>query len=414
MGKASEASERETAPSEQSPITPLHGWRRVRTLYYGFTTLLSANFLLSFTSATLGYVHSSFLGTHFSPFVVTFLFSVLAIVNILLLAVIPSILRLTGTRRMLIFLIPVAQIAVLFYGLGRSAPVIITFFVIQGAAITLMSFLLDLYLESIMKNETETGNVRSIFLTSANIAVFLAPLAIALFVQDDYYSPLFALSAMTLAFVFALSLTTFKKLKSVIPQRNSLREAISSLLTCHVSIAYTIGAHLLLQMFFAWATIYATLFLIQSGYSWQVAGLIIALAQVPYLVLEIPIGVIADRYFGETEIMTIGFVILGLAVASLSFIPITLIILWGTMFVVTRIGAAMIEITTESYFFKNVDGNDSALVSLFRMLRPLGLLFGSLIGLAIIPAAGLQYLFAFLGAILLVGVTFTLRIRDTK
>ena len=160
--------------------------------------------------------------------------------------------------------------------------------------------------------------------------------------------------------------------------------------------------------------IYAPLFLLQSGYSWQVIGSVFIFALLPYLILDIPVGILADRYFGEVEMMAIGFVILAVALASLSFVPVSLIVFWAIAFFFTRVGAALVEVTTESYFFKQVNESDAALVSLFRMLRPFGLLGGSLLGLLFLPLLGFQYLFAAFGVIILFGIPLALRIRDSR
>ena len=112
--------------------------------------------------------------------------------------------------------------------------------------------------------------------------------------------------------------------------------------------------------------------------------------------------------------MVAGIIILAVLTAALSLIPLTHIIVWSIAFVVLRIGAAMAEISTESYFFKQVNETDSTLISMFRMLPALGILCGSLIVLAIVPITGLTYLFAFLGMLLFVGVPTTLRIRDSR
>jgi len=380
----------------------------------GFSTLFTVGFLLFFAGSSVGYVSSSYLGSFLSPTLVTLLFVALAIVNIIVLAIIPPILRAVGVLPVFVWLVPIAQLAIFLYGLSKDFRIVVIFFIVQGVALMLLSYLMDLYVENITDDETKTGNVRSLFLFAANLATLLAPLAIIFLVINDYYPPLFALAAVALAPVFVLSLTKLKKLDPRPPQESSFFETLGGLWTCHHSIARVIGAHFILQMFFTWSSIYAPLFLIENGYSWQVIGGVFMFALIPYLLLEIPVGILADKHFGEVEMMTIGFVILAGATAALSFVPVTLIVFWALAFFATRIGAALIEITTEAYFFKQVDEEDASLVSLFRMLRSFGLLGGSLAGLILLPLVGFQYLFAAFGAIILLGIPFALTIKDTK
>jgi len=91
-----------------------------------------------------------------------------------------------------------------------------------------------------------------------------------------------------------------------------------------------------------------------------------------------------------------------------------LFVVWSIAFIATRIGAAMVEIGTESYFFKQVTEADVEIISAFRALLPFGGVIAPLVALAVLPFIPLQYLFAVFGALFLTVIPIALRIIDTR
>lgn len=396
----------------------MHAMRQLKNaiaLLYAFSTLIAVNFIFNVHHAGVAYVNSSFLGQFFSPEWVSVIYVIQSLVVLCALLAAPYLIGIFGPRGLLILLIPVAQIAVLFLGLSQDPVSAVFFFILQGIAIWILFYLLDLYVEGATKKEEQTGGIRASFLTAGNIAIFFGPIMIALFVIGDYYAPLYAVSAALLIPAFALALTSFSKLESAAPKKNAFIAALKTLRCCRPGVGYAIAAQFLLRVFYSWIVVYIPLYLIyEAALSWQAVGTLTALALFAFILLEVPLGILADRYFGEKEIMIIGFAILGISTALLSLIPIAALVLWGIAFFFTRVGAAMVEITTEAHFFKKVNETDSALISVFRVMNPLGFVVGPLVAVILLPFTGLQFIFGFFGAILLIGIPIALRIVDTK
>jgi uncharacterized membrane protein len=78
------------------------------------------------------------------------------------------------------------------------------------------------------------------------------------------------------------------------------------------------------------------------------------------------------------------------------------------------VGASLVEVTTESYFFKQVDGEDAALMSLFRILRPLAQIIGALLGSLILTLVSFNLFFVVCGFILTIGIFIPRYLVDTK
>jgi predicted MFS family arabinose efflux permease len=173
--------------------------------------------------------------------------------------------------------------------------------------------------------------------------------------------------------------------------------------------------HFLLQLFFTWAIIYIPLYLAtEVGLSWAEIGTIIAVGALAYTLFEFPVGWLADNTFGEKEMMALGFLILTLAVAAIGFVDTYGVFGWAVLMFISRVGCSLIEVTTESYFFKQTTGRDSNLLSLFRMTRPGANLLGAFIGGMSLLFLPFNMIFMVLAVILLTGIFVSSRIIDTR
>ena len=169
-----------------------------------------------------------------------------------------------------------------------------------------------------------------------------------------------------------------------------------------------------LQLFFAWMTIYIPLYLsTKIGFSWEIIGSIIAVGLLAYVICEWPIGILADKWCGEKEMMALGFLIIAVILGIISFID-NNVLTWMIVFFISRVGASLIVTTTESHFFKHTKAGDSNVISFFRLLGPLSTLVGSLLGALALFYLPFNFIFIALGVMMIPGFLFALAIKDTK
>ncbi len=90
------------------------------------------------------------------------------------------------------------------------------------------------------------------------------------------------------------------------------------------------------------------------------------------------------------------------------------ILYWMILFFITRVGASLVEITTESYFFKQVRGDDPSMINMFRLARPTATLAGVLVGSLSLLFLPFNLIFIVLAFIMVTGIFFTMRLNDTK
>jgi lipopolysaccharide export LptBFGC system permease protein LptF len=87
--------------------------------------------------------------------------------------------------------------------------------------------------------------------------------------------------------------------------------------------------------------------------------------------------------------------------------------MWALVLFATRIGASIVEVSNESYFFKHVKENDTALISLIRIARPLSFIVAPLFALPVIYFTSYSSSFYFLAFFVLLGLFFIPKV-DTR
>lgn len=303
----------------------------------------------------------------------------------------------------------------LFFALAtvQNIFVLAPVFIASFAAASLIIFSLDIFLEH-NTAESTTGGVRAMFMTTANLAFVAAPVIGGFLLAGNRFSILYAFSAAIMLPFILLALLRLKNIKNSHSVEFKL-VAMLRTLKRNPSIRNIFATHFLLRFFYATMVIYTPIYLHEHiGFSFPEIGLISAIMIVPFVLLEIPLGKLADKWCGEKELLIFGFAIMAAATAGLSLIYVPSFILWSALLFTTRIGAATIEIMSESYFFKHVDGGDGDDISAFRALRPLAYIIGPLVGTVILLTVSFSYFFLILGVIMSSGIYFASQIKDTR
>lgn len=373
---------------------------------------LSAFFFSLHYAITL-YIDSSFLSKHFAAASIGLIYTCGSLLTIITLSLIPKALRSFGNYYTTLFF-GAAEILLLIALPFLSSPLVIaTVFIAHANIVTLLLFNFDVFTESNSKNET-TGKTRGIFLTTINLAIVLGPLLAGLFVSDGDFSKVYTLSALFMLPAILVATLHFKTFKDPKYHEFKWREALREIVR-NKNIRAIFTVNFLLQFFYSWMIIYTPVYLnTHMGFSWNEIGVIFSIMLLPFVFLEIPLGEIADKRLGEKEMLIGGFFVLALSTFSLSFIGSDTIIVWIVLLFFTRIGAAAVEIMSETYFFKKINGSDTNTLSSFRHTRPLAFVLGPFTASVFLTFFDIQYLFLALGILMLAGIYYALLIEDTK
>ncbi len=303
-------------------------------------------------------------------------------------------------------------IAIAGLALAKTPSLLIVFFVAHQTIPPLIALALDVVLEKISKREALTGSVRGIFLTASNIALVLSPLLASFLITRAGFNSVYFLSALTLI-PFILIMTMMFRHRET--EASTIQPSKIGLLFLNPNIRSVVIANFLLQFFYAWMVIYTPIYLNHYiGFSWEHIGLIFTVMLLPFLLFEFPLGRLADKKTGEKEFMLIGFLLVAISTYLMTMHVSPSLLWWMAALFLTRTGAAFIEVTTESYFFKQVDARASGLISLFRSTRPLAYLVGAATGSLLLVFFPFSALFSVLAVIMACGVLVTLGMTDTR
>jgi MFS family permease len=380
-----------------------------------FGWLYVANLFVGFHFSSIEFINSSFLLSFMSRNEMGTLIAVSSALAVLALSLTTRMLARWGVYHTVLTAAVIDFGAVVGLATLARPNVLVVCFTLHILLFPILLFGLDVLLENRAVDETETGNVRGIFLTIGMLASLFSPMIAGLLVgTEGVYSRVYLLSALFLVpFVGVLFahardfvdpvyrlFSPFATLRRVIADRDIL------------SIA---TGQFLMRFFFSWMVVYLPIYLHEYvGFSWPQIGLILFFMLIPYILVEWPAGLLADSTLGEKELLIAGFVLTALSTAFLVLPLGTNLILWASILFVSRIGTALIESMTETYFFKKVGGHDADLMSLFRIMRPLAYVVGPISATVLLMFIPLSYLWLILAGIMLCGVVTTLGLTDTK
>jgi len=372
--------------------------------------------IFTFQSLLTAYSSSTYLEIFTLPQYVGLIYALAAFFAIIITLILPLILQKVGNVITTIGLMLTMSFALIIVGLAPTPNITIIAFIIFMAISPQIYFNIDIFLETLIGNaEESTGSKRGLILTLMSAAAFFSPLAMGQIIgNNSNLAGVYYVAALIGLIFIAIILSNFRQFYDPDYQVIKFKGLVSKALE-NRNISTVLVTQFLLQFFYTWAIIYFPLYLANSvGFSWETISHIIAVGLFAFVVFEYPIGVIADKHIGEKEMMAFGFSVLALCSASMTFFAGATIFWWMVLMFTSRFGASLVEVTTESYFFKQVKSHDANLISLFRMMRPLANLLGALVGSASLLFLPMNYIFIILALIMASGAFITQRLTDTK
>ena len=183
----------------------------------------------------------------------------------------------------------------------------------------------------------------------------------------------------------------------------------------HPDFSAVFCINFILQFFFCWMVIYTPIYLHEHlGIHWDVIGKLFTIMLSAFVISEYLIGKIADRFRIERGLMITGLIIMSIATLFVTKAPVmTFWVLAATLFM-TRIGASIVEVSTESYFFRRVHHDDTGSIGFFRNTYPFAYIIAPLLSSVVLKFAPLWTLYIVLGVICLLGVLVAKDITKTR
>lgn len=372
-----------------------------------------AGFIFTIPLALTSYINSSMLEKYISKNYVGLIFSFASIIAILVIHNLPHFLNKYGNKKIAIYASLIAFLSLIFVAFIEIDFIVILAFVVYFVFNYIIVSNLDVFVEHFSSNKN-IGKWRGLYLSITSLAWVVSQIISGSIIAKSSFLGIYLFASLFLMLLSIIFFTNFNKFKDLKYHEVKMSETIKFFLR-NKDLLKIYLVNLILKFFYSWMIIYTTIYLHESlNFSWQEIGTIFAIMLTPFVFLSYPLGRLSDK-MGEKKILIYGFLFAILAVILIPFIQIKSLYLFASILFISRIGAATIEVMSESYFFKKVKEEQAPEIAFFRNTGPVSFIIGPIIAtiaLQFIP--DLSYLFFILGAILMIGLLISLRLRDVK
>jgi len=373
-------------------------------------------FAATIADAITGYAQSSYLNLFLPLNYIGLFLSLVTVITITTSFVYPRLIARHPMSRLIFITYLGSIIASLILSSRGPIWLILIAFIIRYLSFTFLMINLDIFLENISTNR-RTGIIRTQYLTTLNMAWLISPLLMGHIVGANndypqiYYIGGLVLLAALIFFIFTRHQLPHPRIHY---QKQNIKKGIRKLMG-HNDRRRIFLSSLVLQFFYALMSLYIPIYLHQYiGLSWPTLSIIFTIMLIPFVILELPAGALADRILGEKEMLMVGNIIMIISVIGIFLTSSTSPFVWGVLLFCSRVGAALAESMQESYFYKKIDSHDTAVINLYRQNRPLGWLLASLTAFVVLSFCSLPAIFIVLVLGLILGLIPILGIRDTR
>lgn len=372
-----------------------------------------AGFLFSIPLALTSYVNSSFLESHINNYYVSIVYIIASSIAILGLLKMPKFLSKIGNRKAILSFSLISFLSLIALAFTSNIYIVIASIGIYFIFTDFIIASLDIFIEDFSKNHN-VGKLRGLYLMIINFSWVIAQMLSGSIIQKSSYQGIYLFSAFFMILVVAIFMIFLKDFidpKYVkVPVSKTIKHFFKNKNLLKIYLV-----NLILKFFFAWMVIYTPIYLHEYlNFSWSKIGLIFTIMLIPFVLLDYPLGKLSDK-IGEKKMLIAGFVIAIISTFSIAFINNPILIYFAIALFFTRVGAATIEIMSESYFFKEITERDADVISFFRNTYPLSFIIGPLLAIPVLMfIPSFEYLFVVLTIVLLLGLWITLKLKDVK
>ncbi|MCD6149539.1 MFS transporter [bacterium] len=282
-------------------------------------------------------------------------------------------------------------------------------YIIAGALVWVS---LDTILESFSEDKS-SGKIRGINLTIMNAGIVLGPFISSKILEEVGFVGIFFISLLIHSVIFSVGLIGLKRASYKFRGKLAVKDLIKKVIKRkNVMRIYYIS--FTLDFFYALMVIFTPLYLLSLGYSWHQLGIIFTIMLIPFVLIQYPMGVLADKKTGEKEFLILAIFVMGISTFIFYCANTPSIVIWTLILLITRIGAALIEILRDSYFYKRIDGHDVDIIDFFRTSRPVAYISAAILSTLILFFFPMKAIFLLVSIIVFSALYPAFRLVDNK
>lgn len=372
-------------------------------------------FLFGLHYAIPVYATSSYLHIYFNSSIVSAIYMIGSILALLASVNIARSVKKFHTHGFT-FGIAVSEIIILTgFGITQNIYLIPIFFIVHFVLQILLNISLNIFVENFTIH-AKVGSVRGLFLAVLNLAVLISPFIGGTILKYYSFATLYTVAACLLIPYLFFLYKYLKHIKEPAYHEVDLFGA-AKIAFKNKNLRAAIIGELIVSTFYATMVIYSPLYLTSIGVSLiSYMTIILPLALLPLVILPYELGYLADKKFGEKEMLIIGLLILTVTTFLFVIINTTVIWVWALLLFISRIGASFVETMSFSYYFKKIGPEDPSLTALFINMQGTGTLIIGTVGVIIAPflSEKPQLMFIVLGCAILWSISYILPMKDTR
>ncbi len=371
-------------------------------------------FLLSISTAIPAYIQSSFLGQYTTISIVSSFFVIANLATLSAILFFPKSIKKFGNYKVAKIVAAIYLLSLITISVTGDIVLLFIGFLLMTLSNNLLYINMDIMVEN-FSSDSSTGRTRAIYFTASNLAWILAQLLSTKIAGLEGYRLSFMIAAAVVIPFILIFISAAKNLRDKIKYVKPDILATIKRIAANANLRGIFGLAFLLNIFYSCVVIFIPIYLNQVlNFGWDRLAIMFAIMLVPFVLIEIPAGTLADKYIGEKELFHVGFFILILSLIFFAFTTATSFWVWTSILFFSRIGAALVESMRESYFFKLVKAKDIQLINFFRITAPLGYVVGSFIALISVSQHSLNYVFMILALIMSSSFIFLAGMKDSK
>lgn len=326
------------------------------------------SFFLGFASAVLAYVMSTYFLRALGNDNIGIFYLIAYVIILMILLNLHKLIKITGKSFVLHLSFVAKIISIVFLimlPVSMLGCVFLVLYIISGA---IAWATLDVILEAFSK-DSESGRIRGSHLAIMNTGFIVGPLISAQILERYDFAGLFVVVLTIHCITFAMALFGIRKTGYRYTRKISVKKLIRKVWKRkNVMRIYYIS--FVLEAFYALMVAYVPIYLLEKGFSWEQLGIAFTIMLIPFVVVQYPVGILADKKTGEKEFLILAVLIMGISSLAFFFTDSSEIMVWAIILFATRIGAALIEVLRESYFYKRIDASDVDVIHFFKTSKP--------------------------------------------
>lgn len=387
--------------------------------------ILVSVLLLSFHFFFVYFINSTYLQTFVGETGVSIVYAIGAILNIMLFLKAPKILRRYSLLKMTLGLTFLEILALVVLAFPFHPIFLLLAFLAHMATAPLLIYCMDMFLEQ-YRPKDETGSARGMFLTMWNLPTAITPFIAGLIItassiasnpmdmatlHEMGYWKIYLISAAFLIPFMIILKTNFSNKQELGYPDVHIKDTLMHFLR-HKNIFDVFMDRFLLNLFFAWNAIYLPIYLhTHIGFDWETVGVLLVMTSLPFILFQRKIGQMQDKIAREKPLLIAGFLIMSIGSIMLPFLTVQNPLPWALLLFIIHTGASVVEVSSESYFFKHVSPTNSGFISLFRMTRALPYIVIPVFAASLLAILPFSYMFLVLGLIMMIGMRYAFLLR---